>query len=184
MLGLVWRDSAGELRAAPRGWDSDGIVAVRMAPLPGRYDGSFELLLYYQQLLERIAALPGVETAALSNTAPPVPLAPFRESVAPADRTDLRRDTLAFRVSDGFFATLRLPLTAGSDFVRSDRPSGERTAIVSVTLGRQLFGDERPVGKHIAVGTRPGDQAMRIVGVAADGTLGDRRACDQPAVYD
>ena len=82
-----------ELRAAPRGWDSDDIVAVRLAPLPGRYDGSFESSLHYRQLLERIAALPGVQTAALSNTAPPVP-APFRESVAPADRTDSRRDTL------------------------------------------------------------------------------------------
>ena len=177
------RATVQELRAAPRGWDSDGIVAVRMAPLPGRYDGSFESSLHYRQLLERIDALPGVETAALSNTAPPVP-APYRESVAPADRADLRRDTLAFRVSDGFFATLRLPLTAGSDFVRSDRPSGERTAIVSVIAGDiSCSATSGRWGNTSRWAREPADQAMRIVGVAADGTLGDPRAGDQPAVY-
>ena len=171
-----------DLRAAPRGWDGDGIVAVRMAALPGRYDGSFEASVHYRQVLERIEALPGVQHAALSNTAPPAPAA-YRESVAPADRADLRRDTLTFRVTDGFFATLRLPLTAGSDFIRSDRPSEERTAIVSESLAHQLFGTEPPLGKYIALGTRAANQAMRIVGVAADGTLGDPRAGGQPMVF-
>ncbi len=183
VASATWFDATvRDLRAAPLGWDSDGIVAVRVAPLPGRYDESFESSVHYRQLLERITALPGVESAALSNAAPPV-AAPYRESVAPVGRADRRRDALALRVSDGFFSTLRLPLVTGSDFDRSDRRSGERTAIISESLARQLFGNEPPVGKHIAVGTRPEDQGMQIVAVASDGTLGDPRAGDPSAVY-
>jgi predicted permease len=175
--------SLRELRAAPRGWTAEGLLTTRLAAIPGGYAGAFEPAAYYRGLLERVAALPGVRAAALTHVAPPIASAFFRERVIAVAERERSADPIAVRVSDGFFAAVQLPLAAGVEFARFDGPSQSRTAVVSESLALQLFDTRAPLGRHVVVRHRSGDQIVRIVGVAADATIGDPRAGSEPAIY-
>jgi predicted permease len=175
--------SIGELRAAPRGWTAEHLLVTRLAAIPGGYDDSFQASIYYRRLLEGIAALPGVRSVALTNAAPPIPTAFYREQVAAADRRDRIADATALRVSDEFFAALQLPLITGAGFARSDQPSDSRTAVVSEALARQLFDTTAVLDRLIVVRARGSEQTVRIVGVAADAVIDDPRVSTQPTIY-
>lgn len=92
----------------------------------------------------------------------------LRATVAPLDQPDEDLAVQVIRVSDGAFRTLQIPLLAGRDFSRSDRPEGPRSAIVSESLARRLFDGGTALGRYIDVGTLPADRRVEIVGIAAD----------------
>lgn len=170
-----------ELRTIPVGFGMEDVINARLAPLPGGYEKSFDPSSYYHGLVQTVKAMPGVHSVAVSNTTP------FgfvrREPVAPAERPDADIDVQVVRVSDNFFATLRLPLVAGSDFSRTQQRTGARTAVVSRSLAERLFGPEEAIGQDIRVGTLPPEQRVQIIGIAPEATLGDPRARRRPIVY-
>src|SRR6185295_5753238 len=70
-------------------------------------------------------------------------------------------------VSDGYFATMRLPLRAGRLFSREDAPQAPRVVLVNQAFARRAFSGLEGVGTRIGFEFLPG-QALTIVGVVAD----------------
>ena len=126
---------------------------------------------YYQRLLERLAAVPGV---ASSSAASALPLSGAQER-----RLEVRVPGVAgaappaawtVAVAPRYFETLGLPLLAGREFGPEDGRGAARTAIVNQRLAQLYFGDRDPIGQRIRLrpaGTPSGAvESFEIVGLA------------------
>jgi predicted permease len=166
MSGLVARDLQ-ELRSA-RGlhYERDGVLVFTLASQPNGRAG-LDNDAYRPQLLERVLAIPGVETASLGTAPTPQLIATQRVSVP---GTGERVDAETGRVSPGFFRTLRIPFVGGRDFTWGDDRRAAPVAIISQSLARRLFGPEPAIGRRVHLeGWDPMD--ADVIGVVADAKL-------------
>jgi predicted permease len=130
-----------------------------------------------QSIADKIAAVPGVSSVALTND---VPMASghWLDPIDVEDRTDLKATGRVYKfVSPGLLATMGNSLVAGRDFTWEDLYAQHRVAMVSENLARELWGTpQAALGKHIRhVSTSPW---LEVIGI-----VGDERAdgVDQPA---
>jgi putative ABC transport system permease protein len=122
---------------------------------------------FYERLLERIRALPGVRAAAASS------IVPFgtnfdRIGVEVEGRPSGSSDDLAegdrYIVSPEFFAAMGVPLKQGRGFTGRDRHDAALVAVVDEVFARRTFPGESPIGKRMKLPGR--DSLATIVGVA------------------
>jgi predicted permease len=172
-----------QLRDQSFGFQVDGLLTVQLLPLPGGYVHGFNSSTYYRDLLERIQHLPGVQSACLSKLSPLFTL-PYKEEIRNTRMLDEPPvQAPAEMVSDGFLATMQIPLLQGEDFRRTDLPQIQKTAIVSKSLATRLFPAGDALRQHIRVASEKDKQDVEIVGIAADARLMDPRAQDLSFVY-
>jgi predicted permease len=172
-----------QLRDQSFGFHVDSLATMQLLPLPGGYVHGFNSSTYYRELLERIQHLPGVQSACLSKLSPLFTI-PYKEEIQNTQVPDeFPLQAPAEMVSDGFLATMQIPLLQGEDFRRTDSPQIQKTAIVSKSLATRLFPAGDALGQHIRVGSEKDTQDVQIVAVAADARLMDPRAQDLSFVY-
>src|SRR5262249_26347090 len=142
---------------------------------------------FFDQLLERVATLPGVEAAAMS-TGLPATRAPFSRTRFGIEGKSYRDDdarpsSRLVAVSPSFFAALEIPVIAGRPFTPADREGTESVAIVTRAFARRyLQGDG--VGKRIDLhreGRAP--TLTTVVGVVGDVFDGDQRDATPPVIF-
>ncbi|MFT4111426.1 ABC transporter permease [Silvibacterium sp.] len=190
-LGLVLLVVAGlflrsflRVTSIDPGFDGRNVLTARL-DYPGDKDFTTGVVRFYDQLLPRIAALPGVRSVA---SAFPVPLANsgIGVDVAFADRPMAPGDRPIVDVSvitPNFFATLRVPVLRGRDFSAADTGESQPVAIVNQAFVKKFFANEDPMGKMIApqisddVHVHP---MRRIVAVVGD-VKGQRLTTAAPA---
>jgi predicted permease len=133
----------------------------------GTYAAGEPRVAFIERLQEKLAALPGVEQAAVAGV---LPISGFRVSTdlvverqpeATTGRQKLRDVNF---VSPGYFTTLGMYLLEGRDFTSADTKGHPAAVIVNETLARTCWPGESAVGKRIGLG---GD-AQQIVGVVND----------------
>ena len=121
-------------------------------------------------LVERLARLPGIESAAAANSLP-LNLDTSNTNVFVEGRPDPRASevpsALYYQVTPGFFRTMRTRLVAGRDFSDSDTADSPRVAIVNRAFATNIVGDRDPIGTRFRSG-RSGPWT-EIVGVAQTG---------------
>jgi predicted permease len=129
---------------------------------------------FVRDLLDRIRALPAVESATLSVD---LPLDGGRMGLGglkAAGRTPARGDEFSADwniVEPGLFTTLKLPLTRGRDFTEQDTATAPWVAIVNEALATQIWPGEDPIGKQVTVPYEAGRHTVTIVGVTANARL-------------
>ncbi len=128
-----------------------------------------EAMAVAAQVLERVAALPGVESAALTTRLPLTATGNSSSTVfegyEPSTGTSAVEMPVS-AVSGGYFATMGIPLVAGRTFSATDRPGSPNVVIVNETAARVFFG-----GDALGRRTRAQDDAdgwREVVGVVAD----------------
>jgi putative ABC transport system permease protein len=147
--------------------------------LTSRIGVSFEKLkhdehfLFYQQLLTRISALPGVQSASAGW---PLPMSDSSASVSfniegqPVAKGDEPTESLGIAMP-AYFSAMRIPLVAGRDFSELDGVAGPPTIIINQAFAKKYFSRVNPIGQHIQV--RVGDDVFEhpmreVVGVVGD----------------
>jgi putative ABC transport system permease protein len=122
------------------------------------------------RLFDRLRAVPGVESAALSNILPASGFSPAGSFVTELDqRPDAaHRPRAGFRaVSIMYFDSLRIPIVRGRSFSAADREGSQQVAIVSASQAALLWPGRDPIGQRLAL-----DEAVAgwvtVVGVAGD----------------
>ncbi|MEM8995208.1 MAG: ABC transporter permease [Acidobacteriota bacterium] len=170
--GLLIRSFAAQLQE-PTGLEIRGVLTAAIAPPEARFDSSEALNLFYDDLVEKLAALPGVTGAAVSNQIPFDPA--FYGTVfllegqpEPTGGVDWPMASGRFIVSPEFFETLGLELEQGRFFDQTDRADAQPVVIISKSLASKYWpGEDDVVGKRIAF---PGDRETqrRIVGVVGN----------------
>jgi putative ABC transport system permease protein len=145
---------------------------------------------FYEQLLARVQALPGVEAASLGSTAPLLGHASIT-GIGIEGRTDSKQTeqvgTGVHSVSPDYFKTLRINLLKGRVFTDQDRAGAPRVALINQTAAETFFPGEEPLGKriHVGVGTsyETTEKFVEIVGVVTDVRYGRLEAAIEPDVY-
>jgi predicted permease len=150
---------------------ADRIFTARFSVPPERYKEAEAKRQLYEQMLSRVAAVPGVSQAALVSNPPgtgahvqPIDL----EGAAAA--TDSARPTVAGVVkSSAYFGVIDLPLLAGRDFDELDGSAGREAAVVTRPFAERFWPGEQALGKRFRFhrDDQPGPW-ITVVGVAAD----------------
>ncbi len=142
--------------------------------------------LFYQQVKERLAAIPGVRSAAVASAAY---TQPFRVVGRPDPPRDQQPQASVQEIGPVYFETLGISLLKGRVIDERDRDSTQWVAVVNETLARNLFPDEDPLGQllHLRFGGagvgRDDEQPRLIVGVVGDVKNGGPAQRPMPAIY-
>ena len=192
-------NSFARMLSVDPGFDGEDVIVVDVRP-PATARTHAQELLFHGALLERMARIPGVANAALMHSVPGTPGGSWSHvTVADAPPADAKQRSLAPAggedPGEGFvrlnpvygdaFATLDMPVIAGSAF--SDDPGeGERRVIViNEAAAREFFPDvANPVGRHLAIGNPESAPPRReIVGVVRDVNQTGARDGTAPQIY-
>jgi predicted permease len=127
---------------------------------------------FARQLLERVRALPGVQSATMANYLP-LGFMVLTDDVTIDGRAtppDARHLNIAAqRIGLDYFRTLGTPLVRGRDFTPQDSASAPAVVIINETMARRFFPNEDPIGKRLRFGdTASNAQPCEIVGVVKD----------------
>jgi putative ABC transport system permease protein len=168
------------LRGVAPGFDPTRVLTFKLSPLP-RYSSTPVLWEFERQVLERIRALPGVDTAAVSICLP-LELGPLMpaEILGPSPPTPLNPHYRT--ISPDYFRSLKIPIIHGRSFSDSDTSNSTPAIIINESMARRFFRDRDPLGQHLRLGVGLGvaytEPPRVIVGVAGDVR---ESSLDQPA---
>jgi predicted permease len=181
--GLLVR-SLEKARSFPPGFRGEGVLVVKLYPLPGGY-WNIDNDSYYPELVRRVSSLAGVRVAAMATLVPGAS-APWTHSVSavspgPGMPQDL---PVGFAVvSPGFFDTFSMTLLRGRNFRWQDDEHAPRVAILSQNLARQLFPSGDAIGRRIRIGTVAQRQQLEVVGIVSDARVYRAGQPNLPVAY-
>jgi predicted permease len=170
------------LRHAPVGVDVSSLALVTVNPALAGYT-SDRIPAFHAQVLERVSALPSVESAAWAV----VPLLSgdawgsglTLDTGEHDDEPGPRRNA----VGPGFFRTLGVPVREGREFLPTDVRASEPVAVVNETFARRYFGAGPALGRRLGPGGPRGAARFTVVGVVPDGRSTDLRETPQALWY-
>jgi putative ABC transport system permease protein len=168
------------LQHADLGFNPDRVLAGFVLPPPASYKTDAQRLAFYDAVLERAAALPGVTYAALSSV---IPLGgdsdtDFLIEGRPAPRTSADALTVWYReVSANYFKAMEIPLRRGRLFgAREMTP----LVVINETMAKKHWPHEDPIGRRIKVGD---SEWFTIAGVVDDVQVRGARGSNEAEVY-
>src|SRR5262249_18254775 len=165
MIRTLW-----QLRNVRPGFDSSNVLTMTVAVPRNRFPSLATNLNFFQEVLQRVRALPGVEEAGAIDD---LPLAgggshqPFsiegRPMLPMADQpeVDVRQ------ASPGYLHAMRVPVIRGRDIAEPDAAGRPGVALISAALAKRFFPNEDPLGKHLTLTFFPG-VPREIVGIVGD----------------
>jgi putative ABC transport system permease protein len=157
------------LMAIPKGFDPDGVLTLTMKPSYSRYSrGGPKRGAYFQESLDRVRRLPGVQSAGLASSLPLAGPALRMQGIQIEGRPPFEPETepivdLNF-ISPEYFQTMRMPMRDGRPFTSQDGAETPQVVIINETLARRLFPNENPIGHRLLMGKPP----RTLVGVVGD----------------
>src|SRR5687768_194211 len=170
------------------GMRTEGVLTARVSLSGQRYAAPKDIGDFFTNVLQKVEAIPGVESASAVSFLPMQGLGigtSFHRLDRPTPEPGQMPGTAVKPVAPHFFRTMGIRQIAGRDFNSMDTLDSPQVAIVSEALVRQQYPNEDPIGKrmNVSIGNAPDGMNVEIVGVvndisqvALDGTMG-------PAVY-
>jgi putative ABC transport system permease protein len=167
LLKSFWR-----LQRVDPGFDTSSTLAFDLRLPPARYVSDSQAIGFFGTLVERLAALPGVEDAAAATTLPlggstsnwdiEIEGRPETAEEAPVSPN--------FQIVAGdYFRTMRIPVRQGRAFLPSDDGRATPVVLINETLARQQWPGRGPLGVRFRVrGSTPPFPWMTVIGVVAD----------------
>ncbi len=179
--GLLVHSFALLLKVEP-GFDPRNVLTANVSLPTLKYATPQSQITFFDALRRRMAALPGVQEAAVSATLPlsHIRVSPILAEGQPDAPLAGRPFTILEAISPGFFETMRIPIVRGRGFSESDTAQAQRVVIVNQALARRYWPHENPIGRHILVGRQA---AADIVGVADDANNNGIAQDADPQVY-
>ncbi len=178
--GLMLRSQQNVRRIDP-GFDPQNVLLLSMDLKANGYDAT-RGRAFCQRLLDRVEALPGVQSASLAALLPLLVIgSPSRtvEIDGYTPRPDEDRDMHYNTVTPGYFQNLRIPVLEGRDFGQQDDEKAPDVVIVNRTLARRYWPGQDPLGRRLRIG----DRWRQVVGVVADIKYLTLTEAPQPYVY-
>ena len=139
---------------------------------------------FYRNLLARVQAQPGVESASLVRFAQlGLAYAQFQVFVEGRDLKDDEGFSTGFNVvGPNYFKTMETPLLRGRDFSDADRKGAPEVVVINQTLATALWPNEDALGKRVSV-SGPKGPFLEVVGVARDGKYRSLGETPHPYIY-
>ena len=167
--GLLLK-SYQQLRTRDLGSAVDNVLTMQFSLPDAHYEKPKQKIAFFEQLLARVRALPGVAAAGISSALPGEGWGgdllvdiPEHPPLPKGQGIDLMH-----RGADpGYFAALQIPLIRGRYFRNDERLDHGKVAIISESTAKQYFPGEDPIGRHLG-GSDVGPKYYEIVGVVGD----------------
>ena len=160
--GLLVKSFARLMDVSP-GFDPDHLLTFNLA-LPSSTDPAHQLA-FYQQVLQRLQALPGVQVAGAVSRLPLAGGNSTRTFKSPGIENEYSADV---RVSTpDYFRTMGIPLLKGRRFSESDLAGSHNVAVVNEALARTVFPGQDPIGKQLT-NFGPDKLTLLIIGVVGN----------------
>jgi len=167
--GLLVRSFIDLLKADP-GFQSSRLMTMEVTLPASKYSDAESMAAIYQRILDKLPAVPGVQSAAAVK---PLPLGGAQEETVFKinGRPPVRSEELPLAsytiASPDYFKTANVPLLRGRSFTDADNATSPPVVIISQEMAREFWPGEDPVGRLMGL-PDPRWQNMTIVGVAAD----------------
>jgi predicted permease len=166
--GLLIR-SFVRLQEASPGFDSQGVLSVRLDLPQNRYKDAAAVAQYYERALAAVRALPGVSSAGLVSSLP------FTNNNSQSSYFVEGRDLAAGEsvphgfvqvVDEDFFKTMQMPLLQGRGFSTADSAEAGKVVVIDDLLAKKYFGDAaKALGQRIGQEDKEKGPWYTIVGV-------------------
>jgi putative ABC transport system permease protein len=172
-----------DIQTRDPGFETAHLATVRVTLPEARYDTPGERATAYREIVQRLAALPGVTGATTSEVRPRTPILPsqpFTIDGAETPEGQAPPSAAVMAVGPEFFDTIGVPLLTGRGFQETDAPGTAPVAMVNRSFAENHWQGGDPLGHRITVR----GESRRVVGVVEDaihGVFFDRGA--QPAIY-
>jgi len=138
--------------------------------------------VFFDQIVERVAALPGVRGAAIAQV-PPL-AGGFSRSVFPEGADTTTRDRILVQVNTvgpGYFQTIGIPIVHGRDFTRADLVTTPKVVVINQTMAEQFWKGQDAIGKRFKF--FGDDDYSTVVGVAKDSKYNGVVEAPLPFIY-
>jgi len=181
-------ESLAHLYRVDPGFQSANVLTMKIALPPARYDSVQKKAAFFEQLVQRTEALPGVRSVALTLTVPMADgwMGTTLEVTGRAPVALNQRPIAIFEsITPDYFRTLGIALRRGRTFTAHDGAGAKRVVIISERLARVLWpeypGGLDPIGQRVLIGNDV--QPSEIVGIAADVHQTGKDMDPRPGIY-
>jgi predicted permease len=168
--GLLMR-SFLKLQHANPGFNPDRVLTAALSLPRARYNDADKAIAFHDRLLEKISALPGVQSTGFTSDLPWTGYdenAGFTVEGKTFPPNDGPTGRYHFASAD-YFRTIGTPLIAGRFFNSTDRKDGPRVILINQSFADRYWPGESAVGKRITFSSRPAEKDWRtVVGVVGD----------------
>jgi putative ABC transport system permease protein len=180
--GLLLQSFRQLLRIDP-GFDAHNVLSMNVSLSTVKYSKPQQQTAFFDEVLRRVSALPGVRNAAISAALPLswkriTPMLPEGQPEVPLSQRPFL-DIEA--ISPQWFRTMKVPLLGGREFTVADNAQSPKVVIVNDTFARRFWPNQNPIGKHIVVGRGP--DPSEVVGVSGDVRNKGLAEDTQPQIY-
>ena len=159
--------SLQKAQAVDLGYNINNVLTARPESLETR--DTPKQVAFYQQVLERVRALPGVEAASFADMIPSGG-GRRRTTIGVENYTPKAGESMAVLfgvVAPDYFRTMGMTLTSGREFTDRDNDGSLRVVVVNETMARQYWPNQNPLGKKIRLGGSE-QGPLEVVGVVKD----------------
>ncbi|MGB7754208.1 MAG: ABC transporter permease [Candidatus Acidiferrales bacterium] len=191
-LALVLVISAGlltrtffQLLGADGGFSAERVLTFQLPLPPLKYAEQDRIVALFGNVLERLRAIPGVQSAGIGET---VPLGGEGEStvIRMPDHPAASQKEMPFAnftvISPGYFSAIGTPLLRGRDFLETDTTDSMPVAIVNAAMEKKYWPNEGAIGRQVGPGTTR-FPLLTIVGVVPDVKHTSLREETAPEMY-
>jgi putative ABC transport system permease protein len=150
------------------GFDAHNVLSMSVSLSTVKYAKPQQQIEFFDEVLSRVSALPGVRNAAISAA---LPLSWKRITpMLPDGQPDMSLSQRPFidieAISPQWFQTMRVPLREGREFTAADNAQSHKVVIVNETFAHRFWPNQNPLGKHVVLGRLP--EPAEVIGVSAD----------------
>ncbi|MEJ7576826.1 MAG: ABC transporter permease [Pyrinomonadaceae bacterium] len=173
------------LREINPGFDPNNVITATLS-LSGKYEEEAQQAEFFQKVVGRISALPGVEAAGALFPLPMsgnVAQGDFEiEGNAPVGVAE--KPNANFRmITPDLLRAMGIPLVKGRTFSERDSSDAPKVLLINETLARRFFAGADPIGKRLKFSTLSGETTGEIVGVVGDVKFRGLDAEAEPEYY-
>jgi|CZKS01.1.fsa_nt_gi predicted permease len=178
------------LRSAQPGFDAHNVITMQTSLTGGKYDTTAKGENMIRQVVQRIEALPGVQSAAAAVSLPiegGIDL-PFIIDGRPLDKGNPFHGDEQWRfVSAHYFRAFSIPLLRGRSFDERDTGKSERVVVINQAFAKRYWPNDDPLGKTMSLGKGLGadfeEPTRQIVGIVGNVRENGFSGADQPVMY-
>ncbi len=181
-------ESLGHIYRVDPGFQPSGLLTMKIALSPTRYDNDQKKAALYDQVAQRIGSLPGVQGAAFTLTLPMADQwlgTTLAVTGRPLVKLNERPTALFQNITPGYFRTLEIGPKRGREFTAHDNAGAVPVAIINESLARvfwpQYPNSQDPIGQHILIADD--NQPKEIVGIATDVHQTGKDTDPMPEIY-
>jgi putative ABC transport system permease protein len=182
--GLLIR-TLSQLRAVDPGIDPRNVMTATVQIPTTKYKTREQMARFFDETLQRLRALPGVQAAAAIDALPLQDggsMQPVAIEGEPARPMSAQPEVAVRLITTGYLQAIGMRVMDGRDFTQADRPDRPLAVLISASAARRFWPDGSAIGKRLTLGLISND-AREVVGVVSDVKVHGLNVADAQVIY-